>query len=135
MRICLLVLGCLLLFPATTCARASETGGKASEPVRIGEPPAGETDDVLPRSWLKRKTTVEEEERKHMVKNDELGSEPVPFGFINKRWLELKTQIQEGDELWEFSSSAESWKHLAGRSGLCIVRKGRIIASLVTLMN
>ena len=49
--------------------------------------------------------------------------------------LDFKSKIQEGDELWRFSSPQESWEHLAGRAGICIVRDGEITDSLVTIMN
>lgn len=52
----------------------------------------------------------------------------------NWRW-DFRTHIQDGDEWWEFSSPAHSWKHLAGRAGIAIVRNGEIVTSRVTKMN
>lgn len=43
--------------------------------------------------------------------------------------------MQEGDELWIFSTSDESWKHLAGRAGISLVRDGQVVSSMVTKMN
>jgi hypothetical protein len=91
--------------------------------------------DVIPREWLKKKTTVEKAEQAHLVTNGRLGPKPVPFGFINARWEKLKAAMRPGDELWEFESSRESWEELAGRAGLCIVREGRIIDAIITRMN
>lgn len=87
------------------------------------------------KDWLKRKLTVEQAEAEHMVEDEQLGQTPVPFGFCNKAWRDLLAKMQPQDELWEFSSSDHSWQHLAGRGGISLVRRGKIIASLVTKMN
>jgi hypothetical protein len=86
-------------------------------------------------TWLKKRTTIEEVEAASMVRDPELGPDPVPFGFINDKWQALLAQMQPGDELWEFSSSQESWQALAGRAGFAVVRNGKVIASMVTMMN
>ena len=56
------------------------------------------------KSSLKRMVTVEEAENSHMVFNEEFGEKGFPFGFRHKAWLNLKSQILAGDELWEFDS-------------------------------
>jgi hypothetical protein len=89
----------------------------------------------VPKEWLKRKITIDEAEKKHMVKDKRLGPEPVPFGFQHKTWVHLKAMMKPGDELWEFSNSQGSWKNLAGRAGICIVRQREVVYSLVTLMS
>lgn len=43
--------------------------------------------------------------------------------------------MQPGDQLVHFVSSADSWKHLAGRAGIALVRDGKVIAAMVTMMN
>jgi len=86
-------------------------------------------------SWLKRKLTVGEAENLYMVKDDRLGPEPVPFGFLNESWKELLSWIKEGDELWEFSSPQETWECMAGREGIVLIRKGKMIGSIITRMN
>ena len=43
--------------------------------------------------------------------------------------------MQPGDELWTFSSPAQSWEDLAGRAGVALVRDGNPIKVLVTMMN
>jgi hypothetical protein len=85
--------------------------------------------------WLKRKLTVEQAETEHMVGDERLGPKPVPFGFCNAEWRELIAQMQPGDELWEFSSSRDSWQHLCGRGGIALVRGGEVVASVLTEMN
>jgi hypothetical protein len=48
---------------------------------------------------------------------------------------ELLALMTPGDELWKFSSSAESWRNLSGRAGYVVLRKGEQIAHLTTIMN
>jgi hypothetical protein len=128
----LLVIPTLALILAASACAAERSAG----PVPPNETPStGEARDVIPRAWLERRTTVEEAERKNQVTDKRLGTKPVPFGFMNEKWVRFKGRLRDGDELWEFSSSSDSWKHLAGRSGICIVRKGRIIDSIVTRLN
>jgi hypothetical protein len=87
------------------------------------------------KEWLQKRLTVAEAEAAHMVKNDWLGPEPVPFGFVNYKWRALLAEMQDGDELWEFSSSQESWARLGGRSGIALVRHGEVVRAVVTKMN
>jgi hypothetical protein len=89
----------------------------------------------IPTDWLSERTSADEAERKHSVRVDKLGPEPIPFGYQNARWRELLSTMNVGDELWNYSNSAESWKNLAGRAGIAVVRNGKIIASMTTLMN
>ncbi len=87
------------------------------------------------RDWLQKRVTVAEAEAANMVESDQLGPDPVPFGFQNNEWRALLAQMQEGDELWEFCSSWESWQNLAGRAGIALVRNGEVVASVDTMMN
>ncbi len=79
-------------------------------------------------SWLDRRLTIAEAE----AENTHNG---IAFGFMNGDWEKLKSQMLEGDELWSFASSMESWRHLAGRAGIVLLREGVEIACLVTRMN
>ena len=85
-------------------------------------------------SDLLRKVTVAEAEEAHMVTIRESGQE-VPFGYVHSQWKRLLSRMQEGDELWEFNSDEQSWKLLAGRAGVALLRDGKIIAEIVTSMN
>jgi hypothetical protein len=58
-----------------------------------------------------------------------------PFGYSNSEWEQLKAGTQPGDELWTFTSSPASWRALAGSAGIAMVREGRIVATIVTMMN
>ena len=70
-----------------------------------------------------------------MVTDTRLANAPVPFGFCNDDWTHLLAARQDGDELWSFSTTEDSWKHLAGRAGVSLVRAGKIIRVIVTAMN
>ena len=54
---------------------------------------------------------------------------------MKPEWEALKAAMQPGDELWAFSSPAESWRHLAGRAGIVLLRNGEAVADMVTLLN
>ena len=80
---------------------------------------------------LTRKVSVEEVEAQHMHAG-------VPFGpgRRNQRWNELKSEMHEGDELWEFSTPEWTWLELHGRAGLVVVRNGKPTRHiLITRMN
>jgi hypothetical protein len=89
----------------------------------------------MEKGWLRQKLTVEEAEAQNTVTNHRLGPEPVPFGFDNAAWKNVIAQIQPGDELWQFASDAQSWRDLAGRAGISLVRNGEVVTSIVTMMN
>lgn len=40
-----------------------------------------------------------------------------------------------GDELRLFDSGPDSWKMLAGRAGIALIRDGKVIANIVSMMN
>ena len=94
---------------------------------------------LIPKSWLDKKVTIAEAEAAHPGVNDERVQQmpeiAKPFGFQNKVWEELKAAMQPGDELWTFSSPAQSWQNLAGRAGVAVVRDGNPIKVLVTMRN
>jgi hypothetical protein len=87
------------------------------------------------KEWLKKKTSLEEYERRHLNRGRRLGPASVTSDCEPQWWLDFKRQIQKGDELWEFRSPIETWLHLRGREGICIVREGEIIDSIVTALN
>ncbi len=78
---------------------------------------------------------MEQAEKYILSYEPQLGSEPVPFGLQNDKWQEFKAQLQSGDELWLYRSPDESWMHLWGRAGICIVRKKKVIADFLVVMN
>ena len=85
--------------------------------------------------WLTKQITIDQAEIDFLIQDDRICPEPVPFGFYNHRWNMLISELQDGDELWLFSSPKETWQNLCGRGGICIVRNGEVIKSMVTVMN
>jgi hypothetical protein len=79
-----------------------------------------------PVEWLIRRIDVDEVEK---------DIEKWDGRWRDYSWRPFKAQMTDGDELWEFSSPAEYWENLAGREGVALVRDGRPIAHVVTLMN
>lgn len=58
-----------------------------------------------------------------------------PFGSSNGEWEVMKASMQPSDELWTFASSPASWRALAGRAGIALVRDGKIVAMIITMRN
>lgn len=115
------------------------------------------------KSWLRNRITVQEAEAKHLVdfslgddpseqrlraarlklariRGLPLDGKPVPFGFANRDWRELLAVMQQGDELWEFSSSSSEHLppghfRLFSRAGIALVRNGEIIDCITTMRN
>ena len=96
-------------------------------------------DPAIPDAWLDKKISVAEAEAAHPGINDDrierFPDAARPFGFQNREWEALKAAMQPGDEIWTFASPADSWGNLAGRAGLALVRNGRAIKVIVTVMN
>ena len=59
----------------------------------------------------------------------------LPFGFINDRWNRFKAKIKDGDILVRFISDQQSWKNLAGREGLAVLRRGCLVDVFTVTMN
>ena len=101
-------------------------------PAATSRPAATETDDFASRY---QPITIAEAEAAHLVQVDELGPDPVPFGFMNTKWKAMLAEMQPGDGLFTYRTSPESWNALAGREGIFLVRDGKVIRSLVTMMS
>jgi hypothetical protein len=94
---------------------------------------------LIPKEWLEKPISIAEAETAHPgITDDRVQRFPdaaKPFGFRNAEWEALKAEMRPGDELWTFSSSAKSWRSLAGRAGIALVRNGTPIETLVSVMN
>jgi hypothetical protein len=89
--------------------------------------PTGQS-DVIPKQWLDQEVSVEQAEAQHMVAG-------IPFGASSEDWKRLKSRLEVGDSLWTYCSPFESFKAHAGRCGIAVVRSGKVVLQLVTLMN
>ena len=81
---------------------------------------------------LIKQVTIKETEAKHMVT---IGNVQVPFGYMNHQWQRLLNEMKDGDEIWEFGSNEQSWKMLAGRAGIALVRDGKFVMEVLTRMS
>jgi len=94
---------------------------------------------VIPNAWLEKRITVAEAEATHRgIRDDRVKRFPdaaKPFGFGNREWEELKGLMMPGDQIWTFSSPPDSWRDLAGRAGVALVRNGVPVRVVVTVMN
>jgi hypothetical protein len=79
----------------------------------------------VPKQWLSARVTVAEAENANTITDR-------AFGQLHGRWERLKGSMAPGDELWEFVSPPESWAHRCGRQGYAVVRRGAVVAALVT---
>lgn len=89
----------------------------------------------IDKSILKKRITVKGAERDHMVYNEELGSEGVPFGFRHDAWVEFKARMLDGDELWEFDGPTEGWLSRFRSKGILLVRNEEVVATFVTSIS
>lgn len=86
------------------------------------------TDEFIPDAWLLDPVDIDEIEAEWLDK-------PAPYGVPSDEWAGLKAQMQPGDKIHAFSSPPESWESLAGRAGYALVRGGKAVAGIVTMMN
>jgi len=83
---------------------------------------------------MAKEYTIEELEREHTYPDN--GHVPrVPFGFEHAAWLKFKANVQPGDKIVAFESSADSWEHLAGRAGYVLVRGDEVVDQMITIIN
>lgn len=68
---------------------------------------------TIPTDLLKRQVTPAEAETAYLATN-------------------LLAQMQPGDELWEFRSRPETWGRMCGSAGLVLLRRGKVVAHLLT---
>ncbi len=81
--------------------------------------------DTVPAEWLDTPISVEQFDADY----------GAPQSGVHDKWERLKGEMQPGDKLMHFVSSGDSWKHMAGRAGIALVRDGKVIDAFVTMMN
>ncbi len=104
-------------------------------PYLADEPPNNVGLGEFPDAWLRTKISIEDAEKHNMTTLSEVGSKPIAFGHLNRQWNKFKQIIMPSDELWEVRSPQEEWDRSAGVAGFCIIRKGKVIASILTQMS
>jgi hypothetical protein len=61
--------------------------------------------------------------------------EGASFGVTRSTLDELRRVAKPGDVLWTYTSSDSSWRALAGRAGVIIVRDGAVVRNVVGVLN
>jgi len=90
--------------------------------------------DSVEAGWilggLKFKTTVERIEAIHMGVVTRWGflKKSVPFGNRNDHWQAVVSQMQSGDEFWEYDYT-NKW---GTKRGYALIRNGQVIGSYRT---
>ena len=93
------------------------------------------------KDWLIKRITVEELDAA-MVRNEQRNEKSSVYSLApldnitnTDAWKKMKSAFIEGDEIWEFCSTRESWKRIMGTSGICVVRNDEVVMDIVTTMN
>jgi hypothetical protein len=84
--------------------------------------------NLLPRKWLKYRTTVAEAERKNRTFGGKLITSRKPFSSSSsdsKDWQKIRESINDGDELWFWESP--ELRPRTSYNGFCVVRNGNIV--------
>lgn len=55
----------------------------------------------------------------------------MPAMRIRMVWQKLKSEAEEGDELWAFENPSNTWKKLGRHNGYALVRNGKIVKSVI----
>ncbi len=87
------------------------------------------------KNYSKKLYSIEQAEKENLIFDNRLGTEPIPFGFVNDQWEELKSIMKESDKLYKFKNNSKSWIHLAGKEGFELERNGKVVISIITTMN
>ncbi|MDD9724676.1 hypothetical protein PVV74_04335 [Roseovarius sp. SK2] len=88
--------------------------------------------------WLQRKIEVDELEEYFTPSptvNLLTGERTVSGPSVPDKVKVMVQSMQDGDELWEFSTPDEFWESMCGRKGVALLRGRKIIDATVTFMN
>jgi hypothetical protein len=99
-------------------------------PEKLSPEPWTTPNGCPPSDW-RWKRMAPERERKMFDRGPPL----VPRSACDEEVFDLVVRTQPGDELWEWSSPPPTWRFKMGRGGVALVRNGRVIAHVVTIMN
>ena len=85
---------------------------------------------ALDAQWL---TAIEQEALAEIAKCSHCPQKP--FGYQHAEWEQFRHLVRIGDCVVFFRSNPASWQGLFGREGYALVRTGRIVRWLVTVMS
>lgn len=66
--------------------------------------------------------SIEEAESRNMIVRRDM-SVAIPFGYVNKEWEDMKSMMQEADEIWR--AGGDGWE------SIMLVRQGGIINEMM----
>jgi hypothetical protein len=82
---------------------------------------------------LLAKKSIDQIESSEIVLDPLSAVPPLPFGHLNKCWVDLTSQLLPGDEFWSFKTTWDgNWGRKEIRSGYAIVREGTPEAYILT---
>ena len=105
-------------------AHATEWAEREVKAVKTGKP-------YPPLEWLSEELSFDEYV-------SELFAEPrkdTSWSRSLQDAIDLKHLFSPVDKIWRYKSPPETWRSLGGRAGFALVRDGRPIAAVVTMMN
>lgn len=96
--------------------------------------------ESIPREWLTVRLPSDDYLAACRADLAALGLDPPDIERVlvqtadggRERWNEFLKQRSEGDELWLYRSSSQSWASLSGYGGFALVRAGEIVAAMNT---
>ena len=97
-----------------------------ASPAALADTPRQPCETFASTDEVSEPLTIAEIEREDMAtlsEKLELRSDypPVPFGFINAKWVAFTAKFQPGDKIVSYSTDRRSWKHLAGEAGYALI--------------
>lgn len=99
-------------------------------PINVGYCPSTENDyEAIRRAYLAMQTQFSQLVDDIKALEDEnaitLGQRAIPFGTQHDKWIRLMSQMQLGDDLWEYADGK--------RCGYCVARDGNVVARIVLI--
>lgn len=86
---------------------------------------------VKPSDLIER-LTIEKVEETEIVHDPLQAVPPVPFGHLNRAWLDFKRQIQAEHEIWSFQARWGNFHHpMAVQRGYASLRQGAVVTVFV----
>lgn len=91
-----------------------------------------EDDRTLPAELLEFCLAIRDADGLRPLTKGEPGPTASGWRRIADSWT---AEMQPGDEVWTWSTPRWTWENLCGRGGLALVRDGKPVDHVMTLMN
>jgi hypothetical protein len=87
-------------------------------------------------SDLVARLSIQEIERMETVSDPLLAVPSLPFGHLNRAWLDFAHKIQSEDDIWSFQAHCGSYPSpMAARRGYASLRQGAVVAIFVSKLT